>query len=144
MMARFDLFSQDRDGSAPRESLAPHFRSLLTWYLPSDARVLAFAVDEEDLHLAANWRLHGDRIRRGKRSRTLRLVIFRDALEDYLESGREAQLRADIRFSEWLRLRWKTLDPNHDAPPGEQPPEVIWYVDSTTLNGFHSATAEKR
>lgn len=85
--------------------------------------------------ILATWRLAGDPFRPAKRSRMIRIVISREALEDYAGGPDGVRLASDQRLAAWLECQLKGFDPNHDTPLGVEPPAVTWIVSTLDLNG---------
>jgi hypothetical protein len=111
-----------------------HFRGLIERQLPDDSRVLVPS-GGPDIVLLATWRLSGDPMRPNKRSRMIRMVIAREAFEDYAAGSDGVRLASDERLVAWLRRQLNGFDPNHDSPLGVEPPPVTWPVDTLVLNG---------
>jgi hypothetical protein len=111
-----------------------HFRELVERELPSDPRVLVPASDR-DMMILATWRLGTDALRPNKRSRLVRILISQEALEDYAQGSDGVRLASDSRFIGWLRQQLLSFDPNHDTPPGVEPPAITWPVSTRVLNG---------
>ena len=116
------------------QDISDYFRSLVERELPEQARVLA-SFDAGDVVVLATWRLHNDASRPNKRSRVVRIVIPARSVEKYVRGADEHRLASDRRFAEWINRRLAGFDPNHEAPPGAEPPSVSWILDSTALNG---------
>jgi hypothetical protein len=103
-----------------------HFRELVKGQLGDDPRILV-PRGAQDMMILATWRLPGGSFRANKRSRMIRLVISRGALEDYARGS-------DERFVAWFRRQLSAFDPNHDSPLGVEPPAVTWLVGTAVLN----------
>lgn len=111
-----------------------HFRELVESQLPDNSRIL-MPRGSKDMMILATWRLAGDPFRAAKRSRMIRIVISREALEDYGGETDGVRLASDQRLASWLQRQLKGFDPNHDAPLGVEPPAVTWMVSTVDLNG---------
>jgi hypothetical protein len=111
-----------------------YFRELVERELPSDPRVLV-PDGNPDLMILATWRLGTDAQRPNKRSRLVRILISQEALEDYARGNDGVRLASDSRFSAWLHRQLQSFDPDHDTPPGIEPPAVTWPVSTRVLNG---------
>ena len=85
--------------------------------------------------ILATWRLGAGPPRPNKRSRTLRIVICAEALEDYANGSDSARQAGDARFVAWLRRQLSDFDPTHESPLGVEPPAVAWPVSTLDLNG---------
>jgi len=89
----------------------------------------------EDMVILATWRLSTDTLRPRKRSRTIRIVISAEALQDYVRGSDGVRLASDERFLTWLRDQLHSFNPNHDVPLGVDPTPVTWPVSTLDLNG---------
>jgi hypothetical protein len=116
------------------KDFSPHFRKLVERELPREPRILIPAGDP-DLMILVTWRLGTDALRPNKRSRLVRILISQEALEDYAHGSDGVRQASDSRFTTWLRQQHQSFNPNHDTPPGVEPPAVTWPVDTLTLNG---------
>jgi hypothetical protein len=114
--------------------LEQHFRALLEAQLSDDTRILTSA-EAGEVTLLVTWRLRNDPGRPHKRSRLIRIVLAREALQDYRRGSAGARLASARRFVAWIRQQLQVFDPDHDAALGVQPPGVVWPIDTITLNG---------
>jgi hypothetical protein len=110
-----------------------HFRELVKRQLGNDPRILV-PRGAQDMMILATWRLSGDGLRPGKRSRMIRIVISQEALADYARGSDAVRLASDERFVAWFRRQLSGFDPNHDSPLGVEPPAVTWPVSTGVLN----------
>jgi len=110
-----------------------HFRELVKGQLGDDPRILV-PRGAQDMMILATWRLPGGSFRANKRSRMIRLVISRGALEDYARGSDDVRNASDERFVAWFRRQLSAFDPNHDSPLGVEPPAVTWLVGTAVLN----------
>ena len=115
---------------------SPHFRGLLEGLLPKGARVL-MPRGGADLILLASWNLPREPGRAARRSRMVRIVMARDALESYAAGDDLLRRSSDMRLVSHWRSHLASFDPNHDTPLGVEPPSVTWAIDALTLNGFY-------
>jgi hypothetical protein len=101
---------------------------------PTGTRLVALP-GEGDFVLLASWKLGTDPARPNKRSKTVRISVSQEALEDYRD-GQEGQREyADQRLASLLRKGLAQLDPSHDAPRGTDPPVEKWQIGTIELNG---------
>lgn len=115
---------------------SPHFRGLLESLLPKGARVL-LPRGGADLMLLASWNLPREPGRAAKRSRLVRIIMARDALENYAAADDMRRSASDTRLVAHWRSQLATFDPTHDTPLGVEPPAVTWPIDSLALNGYY-------
>jgi hypothetical protein len=101
---------------------------------PTGTRLIVLTA-EDDLVLLASWRLGTDPLRPNKRSKTVRIGISQEALEDYSRGVDGQREYADQRLESLLRRRLAQLDPSHDAPLGTEPPMEKWQISTIELNG---------
>jgi hypothetical protein len=111
-----------------------HFRELVESQLPDNSRIV-MPRGGQDTIILATWRLDGDPFRPARRSRMIRIVISRKALEDYARGPNGLRLASDHRLADWLQGQLSSFDPNHDAPLGVEPSPVTWMVSTLDLNG---------
>jgi hypothetical protein len=88
-----------------------------------------------DFVLLASWKLGTDASRPNKRSKTVQIVISREAIEDYAQGINGKREYTDQRFESLLRNRLAQFDPSHDAPLGTEPPMEKWQIGTIELNG---------
>jgi hypothetical protein len=114
----------------------PHvrLRGVAETVFPTGTRLVALP-GEGDLVLLVSWKLGTDPARPNKRSRTVRISVSQEALEDY-RGGQEGQREyADQRLASFLHKGLAQLDPTHDAPLGTEAPIEKWQVGTIELNG---------
>ena len=100
---------------------------------PKGTRLIA-PPGKGDYVLLANWKIGPDPARR-RRSKTVRVTILTEALENYGRSLESERYMADQRLNSFLYTQLDRFDPSHDTPPGTEPPIVAWVVDNRVLNG---------
>ena len=115
------------------------WRAIVERVFPENARVLEVPprdhADAETWRLLVSWRLGCEPARRNKRSKTVRIEIGSEALQDYCRSPPGARPAADERFEDWLRRELDRFDADHDKPPEHEPPVVPWIISTLELNG---------
>jgi len=87
-----------------------------------------------DFVALVSWSLP-DTNRPNKRSKTIRLVISREAVYEYFGKEDESRREQDRqKVVTWIRNKIESFDPDHDAPHGQISPEVKWTIRSDVLN----------
>ena len=102
---------------------------------PEGARLLEMPRETGDWLLLVSWRVGTDRARPNRRSKTVRVTVSEEALEDYARSPAGPKRAADMRFERWLRRELGAFEPGHDTPYGVEPPVVRWVLGTIELNG---------
>lgn len=90
---------------------------------------------EGDLALLISWRLGTDLKRPSKRSKTIRVSIEEEAIEDYAAAPSGQRQLADARLARHLQDQLKRFDPEHHTPLGQEPPLVRWSIGTVALLG---------
>ncbi len=111
-----------------------HLRSVVARSFSREARVLTVE-GRDGLVLVISWKVGTDPKRPSKRSKTIRLVIDEEALEDYAAAPAGQREIADARLVEHLTEQLMRFDPDHHAPLGQDPPIVLWTIGTATLLG---------
>jgi hypothetical protein len=108
-------------------------RSAAQRVFPPEARLIALPGGDSFV-LLASWPL-GDKQRPSKRSKTVRLNLTAEAMEDYRRGTDGARDYADARLEAIVKKLLATFDPTHDTPLGTEPPIERWEVGTVELNG---------
>ena len=109
-------------------------RAIAEKVFPSGTRLIAPS-GEGDYVLLVSWRLGIDKARPNKRSKTVRITISEEAMNDYTRATNGERDYADVRFEALLHSRLAAFDPAHDTRPGSEPPVEKWTVNTIELNG---------
>jgi hypothetical protein len=100
--------------------------------MPADAQIW-IVPGTDALHVGVSWLLHDDPERPHKPSKTIAIIVSRDAVEDF---GRTANLSsAQRRVTAFLQQQLAQFDPTHDTPKYEAPPVETWIITTQILNG---------
>ncbi len=110
---------------------------LREWISPDLPDGAAFGIQpgEGDSVIRINWLLGNDPECPDKRSKTIRLVVAEEAVEEYELAPEAGKETAKTRLVGYFRARLAEFDPDHDSPRHTQPPEESWIVTSLML-GF--------
>src|ERR1700688_2799690 len=100
-------------------------RAVAERVFPTGTRLITLS-GEAEFVLLASWKLGTDPMRPNKRSKTVRVGISPEAMEEYGRSALDEREQADKRLESFLRKNLARLDPAHDAPLGTAPPVAKW------------------
>ena len=117
-----------------RRDQKERLRAVAERVFPTGTRLIALP-GEGEFVLLASWKLGTDPLRPNKRSKTVRVGVSPEALEDYGRSAMDEREYADRKFESFLRKHLARLDPSHDAPLGTEPPMEKWHFGTIELNG---------
>ena len=109
-------------------------RAVAERVFPTGTRLITLP-GEAEFVLLASWKLGTDPTRPNKRSKTVRIGISPEAMEEYGRSAMGGREHADQRLESFLRKNFARLDPSHDAPLGTEPPVEKWRFGAIELNG---------
>ena len=111
-----------------------HLRAVSARSFSPETRVLA--IDGlQNLELVISWRLGTDPQRPAKRSKTIRLTIEAEAVEDYAAAPPGQRQLADARLEQHLAQRLRQFEPDHQTPLGREPPIERWVIGTLALLG---------
>ena len=115
------------------EKLRNHWNSELRVLFPKDAEFSP--VEHPDRYeVTVCWRINADQERPNKRSKTIRIVIPEDTVDDYINKLELVRARDDGKLKRFIADSLKTFDPDHDTPKEMPRPEVKWVAGSNVLN----------
>jgi hypothetical protein len=97
----------------------------------ADLRILDF---KDDYEVLVSWKLHTDPSRPSKRSKKIRIIVSREAVEDYQNKRERKQKSDDEKLIQFIKLNLENFEPNHDSAIEVGPPEVKWIAGSNILN----------
>ncbi len=72
--------------------------------------------------------------RPNRRSKTIRLLITREALRLYLEKDESRRKQDEQKVKEWIQKQLQPFDADHDAHMNQPPPQVDWIIRTEVLN----------
>ena len=84
--------------------------------------------------VAVSWRINTDPERPNKRSKTIRIVVPEETIDDYENKSDTVRAQDDEKLKQFIAGSLKKFDPNHDAPKDMPCPEVKWVAGSNVLN----------
>lgn len=87
-----------------------------------------------DFRVSVSWNLGTDPSRPKKRSKTITILVPREAIDDYQNKSEEKRKRDDVKLRQFIENNLKYLDPHHNHPREQPPPEVQWIAGSNILN----------
>ena len=109
-------------------------RAVAERVFPTGTRLITLP-GEAEFVLLASWKLGTDPTRPNKRSKTVRIGISQEAMQEYGRSAMVEREYADRRLESFLRKNFARLNPSHDAPLGTEPPVEKWHFGTMELNG---------
>jgi hypothetical protein len=109
-------------------------RAVAERVFPTGTRLITLP-GEAEFVLLASWKLGTDPLRPNKRSKTIRVGISPEAMEEYGRNAGGEREQADRRLESFLRKNLARLDPSHDAPLGTEPPVEKWHFGTVEFNG---------
>ena len=109
-------------------------RVVIESVFPKGARVVALP-GMKDYQLLVSWKPGTDPSRPGKRSKTVRIHIDAAAMDVFRQADESQRAYSLARLKPLLARRLELFDPDHDAPPGTEPPIEKWNIGTLELNG---------
>ena len=85
-------------------------------------------VPSSDLIIELSWHLHNDPTRKNKLSKTLRISISEEQIEDYENLQLDQKNQFDKKLKELISLRKSQYDPNHGTRHGSSPALEEWPI----------------
>lgn len=125
------LYLKDKD--AMDSNLQDHWLNLIRPLFKPDADFKILDL-KDDYEVVISWKLHTDLSRPSKRSKTIRIIVSRESVEDYQNKSEHQQKNDDEKLTQFIKLNLENFEPNHDSPIEEGPPEVKWITGSHILN----------
>ena len=98
----------------------------------SDANV-SFNPTADNFVATVSWPLPTED-RPNRRSKTIRLLITREALRLYLEKDESRREQDEQKVKEWIRKQLQQFDADHDAHRNQPPPQGDWVISTEVLN----------
>ena len=115
------------------EQLRNHWTNELRKLFSEDAEFSPLDYSDH-YEVTVSWRINTDPERPNKRSKTIRIVVPEEAVDDYQLKSEKVRARDDEKLRQFLKNNLKTFDPNHDTPREMERPEVRWIAGSNVLN----------
>lgn len=76
------------------------------------------------------WKTNDDPQRKSKRSKTFRIIISREQIEDYENLNQREKDQFDERVSKYISRRRSLMAPIHSNPSSAIPPIEEWHVEA--------------
>ena len=113
--------------------LRNHWKSLLQPVFPAGT---IFDVDPNtsDFRAEVRWKVGTDPDRPNKMSKTIFIIVPREAASDYANKNDAQRQSDDIKLLEFVKSKLVNHDPDHDNPKDMKPPKVEWLAGSNVLN----------
>lgn len=98
----------------------------------AELRVLDF---KDHYEAVVSWKLGTDPSRPSKRSKTIRIIVSEEAVEDYLKKSESKRENDDEKLVQFIKSNLENFDPNHDNPKHLPRPEAPpWIAGRDILN----------
>jgi len=98
----------------------------------SDADV-SIDPNSDDFVARVSWPLPTEN-RPHRRSKTIRLVITREALRLYLEKDESRRKQDELNVIVWIQKQLQQFDADHEAHKNQPPPQVDWIIREEVFN----------
>jgi len=90
---------------------------------------------KEEYEVVVSWKLGTDPSRPSKRSKTIRIIVSEEAVEDYLKKSERQRENDDEKLVQFIKSNLENIDPNHDNPIHLPRPEAPpWIAGRDILN----------
>lgn len=115
------------------EELREFWKEEIQRELPADARLTPIP-REDRFEVTVGWKIKSDPERPNKPSKTIRIIVPQEAVDDYQRKSTLAKANDDEKLCNFVREKMKTFDPEHESSYGTPPPEVMWVADTNVLD----------
>lgn len=115
------------------ETLEDHILAIVKRVFPEHAEY-HLGLESDDICINVGWKLDNDSSRPNKQSKTLKIRISREAIDDYKASNIHNRNSADERLQGTLTAQLQDFDPDHNVPAHMSPPVVQWTITTAMLN----------
>lgn len=105
------------------KSIHTRWLQMLNPLFPEDT-LLTTSSTTDDFLVCASWKLNNDTERPNKRSRTVVIEVPQETLNDYIAKSEARQMYDDQKLYNQVKEFIHLLNPDHDTPNDETPPEV--------------------
>jgi len=109
------------------QSTIEHFASLILSSFPEVKGAKPYP-HIRDFKINLSWHLHNDPERPNKRSKTIKIIINEEQMDDYRDMPQSDKEQADIRLKKFIENKKSQLDANHNNPYGAVAPIEEWHV----------------
>ena len=102
--------------------------------LPKNA-VLKVEDNQTEYLARFDWPITNDPDRPHKRSKTVKLKIYENAIRDLIEVGNKVEAKTLIDLETYFKNQLSQFEPDHDTPKGKFEPIEKWEVASLHFLG---------
>lgn len=103
-----------------------HFKEIVTSLFQEAENITV--QPNSDLIVLMSWNLNNDKTREHKRSKTLKIIIPEEQIDDYENLNPRQRTQFDQKLIAILSSRKSQYDPNHENPHGALPPTEEWPI----------------
>lgn len=109
------------------QSTINHFANLILSSFPeiNEAKPHPYI---RDFKINLSWLLNNDPDRPNKRSKTIKITISEEQMDDYKNLSQNNKKQADIKLKKFIENKKSQLDANHNSPYGAVAPIEEWHV----------------
>lgn len=115
------------------ERLRNYWNSELRVLFPKHAEFKSIKRPEH-YEVVVSWKINTDLKRPHKRSKTIRIIVPKEAVDDYESKSEAARIRDDKKLKQLVANNLTKFNPDHAMPKDVTSPEVIWVADSNVLD----------
>ena len=115
------------------EKLRNHWNNLLQPLFPEDSE-FSPCIYSDRYEATISWKITTDPQRPNKRSKTIRIVVPEETIDDYENKSVVASKSDDEKLKRFILDSFKMFEPDHDTSKEMPRPEVKWIAGSGILN----------
>lgn len=76
-----------------------------------------------------SWYSNDDKLRKHKKTKTFRIIISQEQIEDYENLNTREKEQYDRKLSEFIANKRRQMEPIHNNPSSVGPPIEEWHVE---------------
>ncbi len=114
--------------------LRNHWKSLLQPAFPDGTDFDVVDPDASNFRAEVRWKVGTDPDRPNKMSKTIFIIVPREAASDYANKNDAQRQSDDIKLLEFVKSNLANHDPDYDNRKRVVPPKVEWLAGSNVLN----------
>lgn len=109
------------------QKVKDHFQKIVAAVFQEDKNPRV--IPGSDLVMEFSWYLHNDQDRKHKKSKTIKIIISQEQIEDYENLPLSQQSQIDSKITSFITYKKSQLDPDHNNPCAAGPPIEVWHVE---------------
>ena len=109
------------------QSTINHFANLILSLFPEVKEAKPYSYIR-DFKINLSWLLNNDPYRPNKRSKTIKITISEEQMDDYKNLSLSEKKQTEIRLKKFIENKKSQLDANHNSPYGAVAPIEEWHV----------------